>query len=54
MTLVGAVIGIMVAFFVGYLGIAVTIADDGAREFGFRFFRPRPRQLLSGFNRVHL
>ena len=40
MTLVGAVIGIMVAFFVGYLGIAVTIADDGAREFGFRFFRP--------------
>ena len=40
MTLAGAVIGVMVAFLVGFLGIAVTVADEGAREFGFRFFRP--------------
>ena len=40
MTLAGAVIGITVAFLVGFLGISVTVADEGAREFGFRFFRP--------------
>ena len=40
MTLAGAVIGIMVAFLVGYLGIAITVADEGARDFGFRFFKP--------------
>lgn len=40
MTVAGAVIGIMVAFLVGYLGVAVTLADEGAREFGFRFSKP--------------
>ena len=40
MTLSGTVAGAMIAMFVGFLGTAVLIADDGAREFGFRFYRP--------------
>lgn len=40
MTLSGTIAGALIAMFVGFLGTAVLIADDGAREFGFRFYRP--------------
>ena len=40
MTLSGTIAGAAVAMFVGFLGTSVLIADDGAREFGFRFYRP--------------
>lgn len=47
-TLSGTLIGALIAMFVGFLGTAVLIADDGAREFGFRFYRPD----LSNFIRL--
>ena len=40
MAATGAIIGIMVAAFVGFVGIAISIVDDGVGDFGFKFFRP--------------
>ena len=46
MTVSGAVIGIMLGLLVGFIGTAVSIADENAREFGFRFFRPDLRDFF--------